>query len=72
MRDISGGRVSLEAEALRFPKPIPFPVSSLCFLLTGQDLSSSHDACLPLHLPIVMVMDSDPSGSISLNKAFLL
>ena len=52
--------------ALRFPKPLPFPVSYLCPLLVDEDVTSP--LFLPPHLHVT-IMDS---GSISQNKYIYL
>lgn len=61
--------------ALNFKSHAPFHVFSPAFGLRYDEISvcfSDHNGCLLLYFPALMIIDSYPSGTLSLNKPCLL
>lgn len=58
----------------RFQKPMPFLVSSPCLVLMDQvdQLLLQCHACLPAAILLAMMVMDLHSGTVSLNKSFLL
>lgn len=60
--------------ALKFKSHAPFSIFSPAFGLR-YEISvcfSDHNGCLLLYFPALMIVDSYPSGTLNLNKPFLL
>lgn len=61
--------------AWNFKSRAPFHVFSPAFGVRYDEISvcfSDHNGCLLLYFPALMVIDSYPSGTLRLNKPFLL